>query len=301
MNRRSTLVEAAGAGLVGEAATRVGRYSDDVGWPLRVTDTQVVDVDGMQAIGWHYKPDPDDLPWTKGQHVLDALLDLADVSPKGVAAFVRKYGQLEICSHGYSWYNHKCGEFQNPQPIETFHSISLEFGALLRLAAAGRRSQPGDLADWTLLGKIGHFHPMLPEKRDPAADWTLFGKIGDFRPMLPEKRDPAAARMVVSDWVSYWMQITPPNAILTWPSKDQIEFSLGSLGPLSAAAKELAFTIAQIDALAVCAECGKPFIPKRRRAQSRRAYCQKCGKQASDRRAQREKRARERVNKRKPK
>jgi hypothetical protein len=281
MNRRKTLVEAAGAGMVAETATKVGRYGDGVGWPVWVTDTRIVEDRGQQAIAWYCQERPNDLGWAKEQYVLDAILDLADSLPRSVAAFVRKYGPLEICSHGYSWYDHRCcafGKLQNPQPVETFRNISLEFGALLRLAAAGRRSRAGDLSDWAFLEGFG-----------------------DSRPKLPERRDPWAARWAVSDWVSWWMQKTGMAAFLTWPSKDQIEFHLGSLGPLSAGAKQLAFTVAQIDALAVCSECGKPFIPKRRRPQSRRAYCQKCGKRASDRRAQRDKRERERANRSKSK
>jgi hypothetical protein len=91
-----------------------------------------------------------------------------------------------------------------------------------------------------------------------------------------------------------WMQDGDVCPILKWEEEGPRFYLLWPRTLYGALGVQIALAIARSDGVASCISCGLPFLPSRKPAKGRRAFCRRCGKRAADRLAARDYRSRSR-------
>jgi hypothetical protein len=158
------------------------------------------------------------------------------------------------------------------EPVAVWQQLAHEARALLSIAARVHRGEPAAPADWrTIYGYDPSWYP------DVALDAftlesviTMWLDVGDVIPRLKweTKVDWAAAARRPAEVL--WRQrgyVTiqgPPEVVLR------------ARGLFAIIARELAFTIARVSSMAICAGCGAAFTPRRRPVHGRRSWCDDC-------------------------
>jgi hypothetical protein len=205
---------------------------------------------------------------TPARGLLPAFARMANAQPEEILDFTSRWGLLGLCEHGVP-------SSHNPPPlrggghsgertwcypteqerIEDWRHFSSQARALLAIAVRVYRRKPGHPADWRTV----YARSPSPEEapwweRTPNADARMLG-------------------LVIEEWL-YLANIRPQ---FRWSEEvGGFGFDLGAPGLFAHLARELAFTVARFDGLAVCSGCGYPYVPERRPRQDRLNFCSTC-------------------------
>lgn len=154
------------------------------------------------------------------------------------------------------------------EPLDVWRKYAREARALLRIAADLRANRIGDDRDWISIGA-----KPLPENAD-----------------LNHRR--SLVSLVVDEWLE-WGAVRPQ---LLW-CDETADIAFGNRTLFGTLATQLLLAIAGTRAVAVCANCGILFRPKRHPRPGQRSYCLSptCGRPAAVRNAAREYQRRKRA------
>lgn len=223
---------------------------------------------------------------TSTADLLPAFLALADGTPKEVSSFVRRWGPL----YGTSG---KClAEAPSPlllppcdgcgpvggepywEPVEGWRAAARQTRAMLYLAHNLREGRLGDETHWRDLGYV----------EDPAGVDGWLGTLDRLRKGTPPDRlahQERELRMRLNGW------ITAGGVATHFTRLHPAEVAIAPEGLFGAVVSRLVVAIAG-SGWAICSECGAPFVPNRRPARGRRAFCSRCGLPAARRAASRD-------------
>ena len=226
--------------------------------------------------------------------LFERFLGLAEAQPKQVLAFARRYGILNLCQTHRLPYEHcrmqshqqderRCEPMLQREPVSEWLRFAKNAQLLLRVAAALHRGEVGDREDWLALFAF--------EFASPGAELFTGNVI----------RKPACAGIYLKYYLDMWLSFGGVRPLFEWCG-DRPRIVLGGAGFFGAVAMHLVLTVCRMDGFATCSGCGTPFVPRRRPAADRRAWCPECGSasgyRASKRISKRESRARDGGNKR---
>jgi hypothetical protein len=202
---------------------------------------------------------------------------------RAINEYASRFGILGICEHNLPA-SHPSLNFrqQDPRPCEPrkdgadyienvghWLSYARQARALLNVAAAIYSDDKGRQRDWEEL----------------VSDGERLLEGGDER-----------RKGLVSFYVHGWMRVGGVHLDMPWegPSPEIRVMTHWSYGLFGAVAIQLALAISRTDGLAICSACGEPFVPSRKPAPGRRAYCARprCSQKARWRDAKREERRR---------
>jgi len=210
--------------------------------------------------------------------LLHGFLRLADAADAEIRQYASIHGVLQICRHGLPALHNPPPEFAPGVTVgrswcrvppwedtERWRHFSTQANAALRIAAAltgndddggaRNRSRPtapfvARRADWTVL------EPYLVVRLSGTREITESGTLA----------------FVLSQWLR-WGGVGP---VLSWIDRSRIELSLQTF--FGALAMQLVLATSGSKGLAFCAECGRPYIPAIRIAESdtRDHFCETC-------------------------
>jgi len=110
---------------------------------------------------------------------------------------------------------------------------------------------------------------------------------------VPRCAPPEAGPFELGTVVDEWLAMSGVRLSFSWHDEGaEMGFEPWE-GLLSEIGLQLAVAVARGDGLAICAECSRPFAPKRRPARGRRSFCPACGPRAASKQASRDHRDRE--------
>jgi hypothetical protein len=239
--------------------------------------------------------------------VLGAFIRLRQAGAEEVAAFIRRYGALEVCEHGFPLVlGHgpmPCGERwciplvevgageEEPsglwEPLEAWHRLSRHAYAVLVAAACVQEGRPfpQELLPW-LAGAL----PPAPPYRPLPADWqgwrplwarSLAGLEDSLLVATIREAAPLSAqlRMLVWEGVALWTYLGHLTPTLVSGRSGSLEAGLYYYGLAGLIALELLAAVTTRRGVHLCDGCGDPFtVPewKRRPRWDRRRYCLPC-------------------------
>jgi hypothetical protein len=211
--------------------------------------------------------------------MLSNFLNLDEGSDQQVLEFARRWGVLGLCKHGLSaghvhaaaigpagaepplvrFQYHHCAAVrrsnQYVEPLAVWRSYAAQFNAALRIAAAIRRGQLGDLADWHTL-----------------QEWC--GGVMRFN-------TPEDAKHLLAAVVNRWLEMTDVRPRFYWIA-DRTLFTLtNKMGSalFPALVVQLMVEISQSKGLTRCSGCGDVFALKLGQSARRSRFCPNCQKQ----------------------
>jgi hypothetical protein len=283
-NFRDLLLEFELAGMVSEDGTIDRPYH------MRRARVPAVITTYNDSLIWRWDPvlefNPP-RPEGKGVGPLLEFVRLADATPDMIFAFARKWGVLEICTHGLPW-NHRW--LQTPgtsctplwhhdrvnfyEPIEAWHFFARQARSLLKVAARLRQGVPGLVED---LDNI-----LIRRPGDPSCGFAdMFGQ------------DVYHDKCVVTLVVDLWLSLGDVRPSFVWDEERcLVTFNNTLFGML---ASQLMLIISRTEGLGICSGCGETFISGHRWPKfNQRNYCHNCGKRAAWRDAQADRRRRKR-------
>lgn len=221
-------------------------------------------------------------------NLLFEFVRLADADDSRVLDFATRWGLLKLCAHGRPGGHPVPGNFCLPvpwEPVRIWRAHARRLGAALAIAAALHDKKLGPEEVWTILDPDRTEHSAGPMKR--GGKWEklqfMWGKRLEWD------------RTLLAKHINEWLQegeVRP--RFLWWEDAPSMALSVGGLSQLwGYLVRELTFMVARKDGAALCAGCGQFFVPDRKPAATRRAWCPPCRKAgASRRQAQRDLRAR---------
>lgn len=281
-----------------------------VPWGVRLADGEE---DGEPYVVWQWVDEAacaaDALAFLEPEHgwaeqddrgILNAFVRLADaVKPQAFLRFARRYGPLELCAEHGLPVSHTAGDREIERdaplgacgpwrfvlahgrggagaeydgvPVALWREYARDVRAVLGAAAALHRGEPISGEDWPTFA---------------AAYWRA--RRGKEPPADPPawRGDVEQEREHVGMLLDLWIERAGVRPRYTWTGALP-NIGLGGGGVFGAVIRQLAFSVAKVRGVAVCAGCGAPFVP-----QKRWKFCPECGKRAADREAQRRRRAR---------
>lgn len=227
---------------------------------------------------------------TDDRGMFDAFVRLADVPPdrlpRRVLAFVKRYGPLYLCQHGRPL-GHREGPFSGPEdflcfalcrePVHTYRHYAAEAKAILILAAKlhmgeGRSTHEDEVALINAARARRGMAPFMPEEVERRVD-------DEWR------------RGMVAMSIRDWLDDADLRMAFQWSGKEP-EVQPTGRGLFSVLTRHLVFAVLRADGLAICYECKTPYVPSRKPREDELHYCRNCSKRASDKHAQRRRRAR---------
>jgi hypothetical protein len=210
-----------------------------------------------------------------GDGLLDDFLALSNASDEHIETYAGKWGVLHF---GGSW-----APTEGEEEVVEWRALAHHFKTLVTIAArvhSGSRVSP---SEWAELGGAS-FVEVGPDR--------LILQLSQAESLTPSFNEP---RSCISSLLTVWLRRSNIKLSFTWSTK--VERPIIQLAPNSlvgALVLAVAFAVARTDGLAMCSECGTPFVPKRRPARGREAFCPSCGVKAARRAAQRRYRERRR-------
>jgi hypothetical protein len=221
---------------------------------------------------------------------LGEFAGLCDAPDAAILDFAQHWGVLAICVHGKhtrhgpvnrpsmttglfaacKLLRAATGEYR--EPLDVWRTYSRRAQAVLKIAARLHLGEHGAAEEWHALD-----YP----------NWE------DGKSRYPEPNEPWSLeeeRAFIGYEVTAWLHEGGVMPVLAWPATGPtLRFGAGTL--FAALAVQMFWTVSRTSSFALCSACGVAFLPKRRPNPNRHAYCQKCGRKASGRDAQRRCRA----------
>lgn len=198
-----------------------------------------------------------------GAGMLEQFTRLGDGKPDDVAAFVERWGSLDICRHLLPnthprWLRLKDNSQREVfdcdcdlQPIAGYQAWAALLRSALRIAVRLSMGRLGNDDDWAIV---------LPT--DGQVDFAL-GRVDEQAGVL-------------ATLVSEWMALSDVRPALTSLGKPKFKVEFSTHGAFGGLMLQLLFSMTGASGFATCSVCGTPFAPKRRPAAGRHAYCEDC-------------------------
>jgi hypothetical protein len=248
--------------------------------------------------------------------VLSAFIRLRQAGAEEVAGFMRSYGPLEICEHGFpgalgpDLFSHRggmvspCGEKCAPlaavepkrplpwwqpledgegrlvgwwEPLEAWHRLSRHAYAVLVAAACYREGRPFPKE---LIAWLADVFPSTPPYRRLPDNWR--GREPNWAWRLTSPASPAPSGVVllrlVEEGVDLWAHLGQLRPTVVH-GRGGLEAGICYSGLPGLIAVELLSAVATPRGIYLCDACGDPFtVPewKRRPRRDRRRYCLPC-------------------------
>lgn len=219
---------------------------------------------GEPAIAWEAYSGPDGGgKFADPAGIMTAFAALEDASPEKVLAFAKKYGVLDVCEAHHLPSHHETPRFSfkewthcpllNPEPVSVWHGWAKKVVSCIAVAASLHRSQFPKAEDYQVFFQLGRGN-------DPQ-------EFGLGISIEEDRRDLAGEIWLI-------LSMCDVGVIYTWdPPDPRPNIRLGGGGVLGAVFREVAFTVARTEGLAVCSNCGRGFIPPRKPRRDQRVWC----------------------------
>ncbi len=201
--------------------------------------------------------------------ILEHFTRLERADPEAVLRFAQRYGVLMLCKNHRRPITHSfprgpmtlkppvCGPSKR-ESVRSWQRYAREARAILRLAAAAHQNEPGSPDDWRVI----YGGPLRPTGWEASAE---------------------TARVTVATRIGAWLEESMVQPDLVWSSSSP-SIRIGGIGLCGAIATELAYKVARLPGLSLCAGCGDPFTPSRKPRQDRRSWCSECQEAGEPRR-----------------
>ena len=203
-----------------------------------------------------------------------------------VLAFVRRFGQLELCwQHGEPWthlgVDKQCPVRQDSvwiyEPLDRWQHYVALMNALLAIAIAVRDGKPGNVPNWETI------------IRSRPAD-----ERHHFQPAERIVENVSTAQYYLLDELENLIRLGDVHPAPEWLPGDTVDIRhKGS--PAGLMALQILVAVGGAHAYAICNHCGIGFKQAKKGKPGQRAWCHDCGQKASSRQGQRDYRARQRT------
>jgi hypothetical protein len=220
--------------------------------------------------------------------LLENFIHLSQAPLEQIRDFAKQWGVLEICKHGYpSSHNSQtwprpwrdpyqiCSPLEMPDrklkalgrhfsiagwdPIDRWRYFSRQAGSILNLAAALYKEGKGSPDDWNLLFE------------EYEEDWDSLKRAPR------ESRSPKMSRLFLANVINDWLQLGGVRPAVFLMEGTDLRLELGGPNLFSFLGIQLALAVSRTDQMAICSNCGRPYIATGRRpAINRRSYCLVC-------------------------
>lgn len=217
-------------------------------------------------------------------------------SDRDILAFAKRCGPLGFCEHDlpctHNWSPAQqgdkaclpCHETRETvqffwEPVATWRRIAARLSALLNIVAWLRAGKPSREEDWRVLLSF-------PLEQDPP----------------PWKRPTTQQLQLISEWLNGALRLGLVGPQLETSPAGRYDLRLvssGWPGLFGEVAIRAMLAVSGVEALPICFECHRAFMPKKRPARNRRAFCPDCGAKARARAASNDYYARKKTKARK--
>ncbi len=228
---------------------------------------------------------------------LDAFLRLADGEAHRILSFAQKWGPLRLCI---------CG-LPAAHPMDA-SSLAWRWGEFTSRYMSRKRcggTETEFLKHWTYFARAAQAIVSIAVRLGRGElgareDWEAI-RDPQFVEGPPRTeailRDATRQRGELTRLVNNWLALGRVRPWFAWNLKGTTsEIRLGGGGVFGTIARDVAFAVARVDGLVICAGCGAGFSPSRRPASGRRSWCKPCKRSGADvRQAKRDERARKRA------
>ena len=243
--------------------------------------------------------------------LLERFVSLAKGTPEDVLRYAKEYGVLYLCQHDLPSSHQEIDEPSEKQlrdggwfgrcrlhmtRDQRFYSESIDVWkryaslarAALNVAAKMQYQQEARGEDWELLcSQVGN---ELPAGTWLWVDDNEYVRLPADYIILP--KDDLERRQILSSAVDWWIGHSriQPQFYLT-ESGPSVQFGNRTL--FGAIASQLMMVAGKTEGLAICSNCGIPYVPSRKPVQGKRNYCLGCRPTAGPRNASRDYRDRQ--------
>ncbi len=243
---------------------------------LTLQDHAICWPDPQRYKNYRKRPVPKDL--------LDRFLKLRDRSETRVLEFARQYGTLNLCSrhqlplgHSQDWDCSPSGH----EPVEQWCGFAKQAYCILQIRDALKEPRAPTAAEWLLA---------LGMAEGDAGVWSWAGRVRRGTDLRRFKR---FGYRELGVCVQAWLDAAQIKPTIFWDSQYsqfQIELRPANYGfpnLFTELAWQLIHAVTGKEKLQICAGCGEPFVPGRKKpGKDRRSFCRKCGLKAKNRQAQ---------------
>ncbi|HTK30725.1 MAG TPA: hypothetical protein VL332_02090 [Candidatus Saccharimonadaceae bacterium] len=233
---------------------------------------------------------------TPPPRLVDHFVRLVDAPEEDILAFAKRWGVLDLCSHGKPMIQDRSARqwshgpapgcaplLWNPPGLEPrlsgfwigrerlahWRQWARRARALMRIAAAVAGNRPGGLEDWIEL-KVDEATPeRLEERRANIAKQGALLMLDKF---------------MLHSTVNQWVEVARmgPKIVAGPNDPPVIRFASSPMGNLfGLLGLQMMVRITRVGSLAVCTHCGSLYKPDRLPNPKRRNFCSKCGRQAA--------------------
>jgi hypothetical protein len=230
--------------------------------------------------------------------LVDHFIRLVDAPEEDVLSFSRRWGVLEVCSHGLPIVHGRVenkGDWQHGTPqscsplgwepagldpqlsgftigrerLSHWRQWARRARALMRIAAAVAMNRPGAFEDWLELRSESMTAERLEEQRDAIARQGALLMLD---------------RYTLYSTVNSWAEIgrVGPRLVARGDGPAVIRFVSGSRSSLfGMIGLQMMVRVTRVGSVAVCSECGKLYKPDRLPNPARQNFCADCGRPAA--------------------
>jgi hypothetical protein len=229
--------------------------------------------------------------------ILIQFLKLGDASPRAVLSFSRKYGAPLFCyNHGRTIGHHlhrdhtPCDYGVQGQPVEDIRETARKAQALVRIVGALRRGRAASRQDISQIWipdfelEKAWFFGQMPvtvdgERTNPGLVLTWTTWRGSELPRFPMSDYPSSRDdqwKIVSRFIGHWISDARIVPSFDFRPHSGLQIDIGGPDLFGVIVLELALLLSCADGLVVCSGCGISYMPTRKPAKGRRAWCDRC-------------------------
>lgn len=202
------------------------------------------------------------------RQLLSEFIGLATGDSRKIQKFARRHGALGLCKHGLPLghclrggktlcYDRELRDHVLRENLDSWQRLAAHAASIVGLAASLAEGKPGS--------------------RDAWADFGSESLTAGRALHAPEVTDVREGRQCLARAVSIWLRQAEVVPRIDWDGP-QPSFELMSSTLIGIIGVALLSVLLGSRALAICAACGKPYLPKRKPQEGRLSFCAACGK-----------------------
>ena len=202
------------------------------------------------------------------RQLLSAFMGLATDDGARIGRFARRHGALGLCKHGLPLghylrggktrcYDQELSGHVLRERLDSWRRLAAHAASIVKLAASLAEGKPGSRHAWAEFG----------------SEWVIVGRAVHGLAITDVREGRARLARAVSIWLRQ-AEVVPS---IDWDAK-QPSFGLTSQTLIGVIGVALLSTLLRSRALATCAACGQPYVPKRKPQEGRLSFCSLCGK-----------------------
>lgn len=209
----------------------------------------------------YYSPEPT-------RQLLSEFIGLATDDGARIEKFARRHGALGLCKHGWPLghylrsgqtrcYDRELSGHVLRERLDSWRRLAVHAASIMKLAASLAEGKPGSRDAWAEFG----------------SEWLIAG----WAVHALEVTDVREGRQRLARAVSILLMQAEVVPRIEWDGR-QPSFGLTSHTLIGVIGVALLSTLLRSRALATCAACGQPYLPKRKPQEGRLSFCAGCGK-----------------------